>query len=367
MATGRRRSVRSRPGSAPSRGPRSRRTATRREPLASGVDDRSQPAVPERLTAGEWIGPYRVESFLGRGGMGEVYSARDTTLGRDVAIKMLPAGRRDQPRRVARFEREARVLAALNHPHIGAIYGIVDAHGTRSLVLELVDGQTLSDRLCGLPLPLTETLPIARQIADALGAAHAKGIVHRDLKPANLKITADGVVKLLDFGLAKLGANADASPDAPTMTVDEGDDGHVTGTAAYMSPEQARGKPVDKRTDIWSFGCVLYEMLTARRAFFGETSSDTIAAVLDREPDLAALPPTTPLSLRRLLIRCLEKDPKRRLQDVGDAIFDLDEAVAECAASRSSVAGAFGRRRRWQLIAAGVALPTLVGTAWLWF
>ena len=284
---------------------------------------------PARLTRGVRVGPYEVLGELGAGGMGEVYRARDPKLGRDVAIKVLPALFLSDPERRARFEREARVLAALNHPNIAVIHGIEDVEGAPALVLELIDGVTLAERLAH-PLPVTEALTIARQIADALEAAHDKGIVHRDLKPANIKITSAGVVKVLDFGLAKVYAGEGAAPDlsqAPTVSAGGTRDVMILGTPAYMSPEQARGQAVDKRADIWAFGCVLYETLTRRAAFPGETISDTIAAVLEREPDWSALPPVMPASIHRLLRRCLEKDPKRRLRDIGDVRIELDEAL----------------------------------------
>jgi serine/threonine-protein kinase len=284
---------------------------------------------PETTTplVGQRLGPYEIGALLGAGGMGDVYRARDTTLGRDVAIKILPDVFTADANRRARFEREARLLATLNHPHIGAIYGFEQREGISGLVLELVEGQTLAERLRAGPLPVREALTIARQIADALDAAHEKGIVHRDLKPSNITITADGVVKVLDFGLAKAstGESARDVPLSPAVPADDTLEGLILGTAAYMSPEQARGKRVDKRTDIWAFGCVLYEMLTGRKAFSGETVSDTIAAILERDPDWSALPETTPSTLRRLLQHCLEKDPRRRLRDVGDAQGELDD------------------------------------------
>jgi Tol biopolymer transport system component len=292
-----------------------------------------------RLAPGSSVGPYQIESLLDVGGMGEVYRARDTTLGRDVAMKILPRHFTADPERLARFEREARLLAALNHPNIGAIYGLESASGVRALVLELVEGETLEQKIRhgsglmadshgrGQPsggLPLSEALAIARQIADALDAAHEKGIVHRDLKPANIKITPGGVVKVLDFGLAKA---APGELQSPTVTIGSTQEGTILGTAAYMSPEQARGQVVDKRTDIWAFGCVLYEMLTGHVAFRGATVSDTIAAILQREPDWAALPATTPPMVARLLRRSLERDPKRRLRDIADARVEIDDAL----------------------------------------
>jgi len=291
---------------------------------------------------GAQIGPYKILSWLGAGGMGEVYRARDTKLGRDVAIKVVADVFLSDAERLARFEREARVLATLNHPHIGAIYGVAEADPpagsgpgrVRALVLELVEGETLAERLASGPLPLQEALTVARQIADAIETAHEKGVIHRDLKPANIKITPDGTVKVLDFGLAKVfaeeGSGNDSLPPPIAIegTIDRTRDGVIAGTAAYMSPEQARGKGVDKRTDIWAFGCVLYEMLTARPAFSGgETISATIAAILEHEPDTSALPAQTPVSIRRLLQRCLEKDPKRRLRDIGDARLEIEEAL----------------------------------------
>jgi eukaryotic-like serine/threonine-protein kinase len=272
---------------------------------------------------GQRLGSYAIRSLLGVGGMGEVYRAHDDTLGREVAIKVLPTAFTADPERRARFEREARMLATLNHPHIGAIYGIEEAAGVRALVLELVEGDTLAERIArdarGGGLPLADALVIARQIADALEAAHEKGIVHRDLKPANIKITPDGAVKVLDFGLAKA-----ARTDSARLDLSESRDGAILGTAAYMSPEQARGHSVDKRGDIWAFGCVLYEMLTGRLAFPGDTVSDTIAKILEREPDWSALPAATPASVRRLLLRCLAKDPKQRLRDIGDVRIEID-------------------------------------------
>ncbi len=309
------------------------------------------------LVAGDRLGAYEILGPLGAGGMGEVYRARDAKLQRDVAIKVLPAAFTQDAERLARFEREARLLASLNHPNIGAIYGVEDAASTgsgqaggRALVLELVEGEGLGDRIRILRgLPIADALAIARQIADALDAAHERGIVHRDLKPANIRITPDGVVKVLDFGLAKPSGDAQAadlahSPTTVGLTVE----GTLLGTAPYMSPEQARGKLVDKRTDIWAFGCVLYEMLTNRRAFAGETTSDTIAAILEHEPDWSALPSATPALVRRLLKRCLEKHPKHRLRDIADARVDLSE---EAQSPHAAMA-----RRSWLPWAAAVAM-----------
>jgi serine/threonine protein kinase len=318
---------------------------------------------PPRLTCGTHLGPYRVETLIDKGGMGEVYLARDTSLGRDVALKVLPSAALGQSRRLTRFDHEARALAALDHPNIGAIHAVIDEAGVRGLVLEFIHGPTLAARLLHGPLTLPETLSIARQIASGLAAAHASGIVHRDLKPANLKITPEGVVKVLDFGLAKLSEPGERSGDAPTMSFDGSDDGRVTGTTAYMSPEQARGKLVDRRTDIWAFGCVLFEMLTGRRAFAGDTTSDTIAAILDRQPDLTTLPRRTPAGLRRLLVRCLEKDPARRLQDIADAHFDLEDALADSTRGVPQyLTGVLRARPRPWWLAIGVAL-LLAGAA----
>jgi serine/threonine-protein kinase len=281
---------------------------------------------------------------------------------------MLPTGFTADAERLARFEREARVLAALNHPHIAAIYGFDEADGVPALVLELVEGPTLADRVATGPILVNEALALARQIADALEASHEKGIIHRDVKPTNIKITPDGVVKVLDFGLAKAFARDGSDRDLsqlPTVTGGATREGTVLGTVAYMSPEQARGKPVDKRTDIWAFGCVLYEALTARRAFAGATLSDTIAAILEREPKWDALPQMTPASVRRLLERCLEKDTRRRLRDIGDARIELDDAltlpkpdVASAAAPKHGV--------RWEIAAAALALLAAISLAGWW-
>jgi Protein kinase domain/WD40-like Beta Propeller Repeat len=281
------------------------------------------------LIAGHRVGNYDVIAPLGAGGMGEVYRAHDARLGRDVAIKILPHAFTTDPERLARFEREARVLAALNHPHIAGIYGLEQTGTAPALVLELVEGPTLADRVNAGRIGVEEALTIGRQIADALVAAHDKGIVHRDLKPANVKVTPSGVVKVLDFGLAKPDVEGTIPEfvNSPTITVSGTRDGMIMGTAAYMSPEQARGKSVDKRSDIWSFGCVLYETLTGHKAFDRETVSDTIAAILEREPNWRLLPGATPTSVRRLLRRCLEKDVSRRLRDIGDACLELDDAI----------------------------------------
>jgi len=277
--------------------------------------------------SGREVGGYRLVSLLGRGGMGEVYRAYDPTLGRAVAIKVLPASFASDPERMARFEREARLLAALNHPHIGAIYGIAETDGVRGLVLELIEGDTLRERIAQ-GVSAAEGLRIAGQIADALDLAHEKGIVHRDLKPDNIKITPEGAVKVLDFGIARVSASDAEEGLVPTITTSPRTHrGSLMGTAAFMSPEQARGKPVDKRADIWAFGCVMYEMLAGRRAFSGDTVSDTIVSILEREPDWSALPPGMPSSIQRLIKRCLEKDVRRRLRDIGDARAEIDDAL----------------------------------------
>lgn len=281
------------------------------------------------VDAGHRIGPYEVTALLGTGAMGLVYRARDTKLNRDVALKVLPPLFAQDSDRLARFKREAQMLAALNHPNIAAIYGFEDSSTEHALVLELVEGPTLAEVIAGGPLDANETLPIARQIADALEAAHDKGIIHRDLKPANIKIASTGTVKVLDFGLAKVwdGAPGALLSGTSTVTISELGERAILGTPAYMSPEQARGKSLDKRTDIWSFGCVLFEMLTGRSAFVGETISDTIAAVLERDPAWSALPATVPPRVRDLLRRCLQKDANRRLRDIGDARIEFDEIL----------------------------------------
>ena len=305
--------------------------------LALAVAWAAATEAPEPPWIGRHIGVYHLQSLLGRGGMGEVYRAHDTRLGRDVALKLLPPGFTADAERLARFTREARLLASLNHPNIGTIHGFEEAEGMRALVLELVEGDTLADRVARGPLPIPETLAIARQIADALEAAHDKGVVHRDLKPANIKITPDGVIKVLDFGLAKSDPDgASELANSPTITVGGTVAGLILGTAAYMSPEQARGRAVDKRTDVWAFGCVLYELLTGRQAFPGETVSDTIGAILNREPDWNELPRDLPPSVMTLLRRCLEKDAKKRKRDIGDARAEIDDALARPSAARAA-------------------------------
>jgi serine/threonine-protein kinase len=285
------------------------------------------------LSLGTRLGPYEILSALGAGGMGEVYRARDTKLDREVAIKVLPEQFVADAERVARFQREAKTLAALNHPHIGGIYGLEDAGGVRALVLELVEGPTLADRIAQGPIPLDEALPIARQIAEALEAAHEQGIIHRDLKPANIKLRNDGTVKVLDFGLAKAveptasTANVSQLPTITSPAMMTGV-GALLGTAAYMAPEQARGKPLDKRADIWAFGCVLFEMLTGKRAFEGNDASETLAAVLKGEPEWTALPSEVPQHIKLLVQRCLEKDRNNRVAHLSVVRFVVMEPLA---------------------------------------
>jgi eukaryotic-like serine/threonine-protein kinase len=283
------------------------------------------------MTPGTKLGPYEILAQIGAGGMGEVYRARDAKLGRDVALKVLPEAFARDTERMARFQREAKLLAALNHTNIASIYGLEDSGDTHALVMELAEGPTLADRLKAGPIPVDEALPIAKQICDALEYAHEKGIVHRDLKPANIKIAADDTVKILDFGLAKALEADTGSLDistSPTISRLATMQGVLLGTAAYMSPEQAKGKPVDRRADIWAFGCVLYEMLTGKKAFDGETITDTLAAVLKNEPDWSRLPVGTPMRVRVLLQRCLQKDVRQRLQAIGDARISLEEVFS---------------------------------------
>jgi eukaryotic-like serine/threonine-protein kinase len=293
------------------------------------------------IEPGRCVGPYEITGAIGAGGMGEVYRARDAKLGRDVALKVLPEAFARDAERMARFQREAKVLASLNHPNIGSIYGFEDSGATHALVMELVEGPTLADRIRSGPIPIDEALRIAKEITEALEYAHERGIVHRDLKPANVKVTNDDAVKVLDFGLAKAIEGDAASIDistSPTMSRMATLAGVLLGTAAYMSPEQAKGKAVDRRADIWAFGCVLYEMLTGQMAFHGESVTDTLAAVIKEEPDWSQLPAATPIRVRVLLQRCLQKDPKQRLQAIGDARIALDEVLS--GAPDAALAGA---------------------------
>src|SRR5262245_21541526 len=314
------------------------------------------------LVAGLRVGPYEIVAPLGAGAMGEVYRARDTKLNRTIAVKVLPERFALDPDRLARFTREAQVLATLNHQNIGAIYGLEESNGTPALVLELVDGPTLADRIAVGPIPLEEALTIARQIAEALQAAHEKGIIHRDLKPANIKSTRNGTVKVLDFGLAKVwnGApHADLSA-SPRLTVTGIGERTILGTPGYMSPEQARGKALDRRTDIWSFGCVFYEALTGRQAFAGETVSDTLAAILTRDPDWQFVPASLPVTVSRLLQRWLHQASNRRLRDIGEARLEMEEALAGPGTSASGLpAQVAGRGVREDL-----ALPSRQSIPW---
>jgi eukaryotic-like serine/threonine-protein kinase len=310
------------------------------------------------LNAGTCLGPYEILSAIGAGGMGEVYRAKDTRLKRDVAIKVLPDSFATDPERLARFHREAELLAALNHPNIAAVYGLEQAGGTTAIVLELIDGETLADLIARGPLAAGDAWPIARQIAEALEAAHEKGVIHRDLKPANIKVTPDATVKVLDFGLAAAvqgpGVQEVNATHSPTLTLAATRAGVILGTAAYMSPEQASGKSVDKRSDIWSFGVVLWEMLTGKRLFEGETISHTLAFVITKEPDWTALPANTPPSIHRLLRRCLEKDRKRRLPDIGTARLEIDEALTAPSSTAFVTTSSPGlTQSRWRSAAVG--------------
>jgi serine/threonine protein kinase len=314
-----------------------------READADG-SDRSAPVSLALVTK---LGPYEILSPIGAGGMGEVYRAKDTRLDREVAIKVLPDALSRDPERLQRFQREAKVLASLNHPNIAAIYGFEEVDGKAFLVMELAEGETLAKRIKNGPLPIDDALAVGKQIAEALEAAHEKGIIHRDLKPENVKITPAGKVKVLDFGLAKAVAPADEQSrsrllNSPTITVGHSPTvaGVILGTAAYMSPEQARGKPLDKRTDIWSFGVVLHETLTGQRVFAGETISDSIGAILHKEPDWATLPSEMPPTIQLLLRRCLTKEPSKRLRDIGDARIELENAIADPTSSSLGLAHA---------------------------
>jgi eukaryotic-like serine/threonine-protein kinase len=322
------------------------------------------------LPNGAKLGSYEVVAAIGAGGMGEVYRARDTKLGRIVAIKVLPASFVGDGERMARFEREAKLLASLNHPNIAAIYGFEDSNGAHALVMELVEGPTLAERIEKGPIPLEEALPIAKQICEALEYAHERGIVHRDLKPANIKIGSNDAVKILDFGLAKALEGDPASVDissSPTISRMATQAGIILGTAAYMSPEQAKGKSVDRRADIWAFGCVLCEMLTGKMAFSGETVTDTLAAIIKSEPDWSQLPSETPARVRVLLKRCWQKDPRQRLRDIGDARVSLEEVLAGSSESYATAGVTFPVARRivpWLL--AGLLTGALITGLLMW-
>ena len=319
------------------------------------------------LTPGTRFGSIEIVSPLGAGGMGEVYRARDTRLDRQVAVKILLESLARDPDRLSRFEREAKLLAALNHPHIAQIYGLEESGSTRALVMELVEGPTLADRIAQGPLPLDEALPIARQIVEALEAAHEQGIIHRDLKPANIKVRPDGTVKVLDFGLAKLAEPGAGGPEStgvltmsptivsPAMT----QVGVILGTAAYMSPEQARGRAVDRRADIWAFGVVLYEMLAGHRPFKGDDLTETLASVVKDQSDLSQVP----VQVRRLLGRCLEKDPQRRLRAIGDAWDLLDDGGPARPAAAAAAAPVWRRGLPWAVAAVALAVAASAG----WF
>src|SRR5262245_16377927 len=319
------------------------------------------------LTVGIQLGSLEITALLGKGGMGEVYRARDTKLKREVAIKLLPDEFSRDPARVSRFQREAEVLASLNHPNIGAIYDLQEANDTRFLVLELVEGETLAERIANGPISIEETLRVALQIAVALEAAHEKAIMHRDLKPANVKINSEETVKVLDFGLAKALEDDDRSSpslsQSPTLTVAATGGGIILGTAGYMAPEQARGKTVDRRADIWAFGVLLFEMLTGRRLFEGETVADTLAKVLEREPDLEQLPRRTPPALRKLIQRCLTKNVKNRLQAIGDARTSIEELIANPAASAEEVA--VNVYPAWEKFLLWAVAPLFLAIGWM--
>jgi eukaryotic-like serine/threonine-protein kinase len=325
------------------------------------------------LQSGNRLGPYEILSAIGAGGMGEVYRARDAKLGRDVALKVLPEAFARDAERMARFQREAKVLASLNHPNIASIYGLEDSSTTHALVMELVEGPTLADRIKQGPIPIDEVVKIAKQICEGLEYAHERGIVHRDLKPANVKVTLDDAVKVLDFGLAKAIEGDATSMDistSPTITRMATLAGVLLGTAAYMSPEQAKGKAVDRRADIWAFGCVLYEMLTGKMAFHGETVTDTLASVIKEDPDWSQLPAATPIRVRVLLQRCLQKDPKQRLRDIGDARISLDELLSG-AQEPSSAAATPVSMSYWQRAlpwaVAGILAAALAALAFVHF
>jgi len=316
------------------------------------------------LSTGAKLGPYEIQALLGAGGMGEVYRARDTRLDREVAIKVIPQKFAQDAQRMARFKCEAQVLASLNHANIASIYGLEESGGLRALVMELVEGPMLAERIKKGPIPIEEVSPIATQIAEALEYAHERGVVHRDLKPANIKLTHNGKVKLLDFGLAKALHGDDGTrggSDSPTLSIEASEAGIILGTAAYMSPEQAKGKVVDRRTDIWSFGVVLFEMLTGSQMFTGETTAEILAAVMRTEPDWTMLPKDVPVRIRELLKRCLVKDDKRRLRDIGDARLELDDA-SDATLEAASIRPA---NRLWRMLPWVIAISALVIGSWV--
>ena len=320
------------------------------------------------LAAGTKLGSYEILAPIGAGGMGEVYRARDTTLKRDVALKVLPSDFSDHPEREARFQREAEVLASLDHPNIGPIHGIVESGGARALALALIEGPTLADRIAAGPVPPEEALAIARQIIDALEYAHERGVVHRDLKPGNVKINPDGVVKVLDFGLAKVLEDeppASLLGASPTLTLGHTRAGMILGTAAYMSPEQAVGRPVDRRTDIFSFGAVLYEMLTGLQAFAGNTAPDLLEAVVKSDPDWSKLPQSTVPAVRKLLRRCLVKDRKQRLQAIGEARILLNEREVGPEGPPQAQGPPSENRLVWWKAWAAVLAVALAGVSWI--
>src|SRR2546427_5977720 len=321
------------------------------------------------LANGTTLGAYEILALIGSGGMGEVYQAHDTKLGRDVAIKVLPEAFAHDPQRLSRFQREAKLLASLNHPNIATIHGLEESSGTHYLVMELVPGETLRERVAREgALPVEEALGIARQIAEALEAAHEKSIIHRDLKPANVKVTPEGKVKVLDFGLAKAFAGEESGSDpsnSPTLSQAATLEGVILGTAAYMSPEQAKGKAVDKRTDIWAFGAVLYELLTGKQAFTGEDITEILAAVVMKEPAFGALPRNTPPSIRVLLQRCLRKDRRQRIPDAAALRIEIEDALAAPQDAGATLATSACRSKLPWAVAASVTV--LLGiTSWGW-
>src|SRR3984893_12386457 len=321
------------------------------------------------LTVGTRLGVYEILSAIGAGGMGEVYRARDTKLGRDVAIKVLPEAFAHDPDRLSRFQREAKMLASLNHPNIATIHGLEQSGGTSYLVMELVPGETLAERIKrDGPVPIEEALAIAKQIAEALEAAHEKGIIHRDLKPANVKLTPEGKVKVLDFGLAKAYAGDAETYDpkhSPTLSAAATMQGMILGTAAYMSPEQARGKTVDKRPDIWAFGCVLYKLLSRKQAFPGEDVTEILGAVVKSEPDWSRLPEATPLTIKTLIRRCLRKDKRQRIPDAGALRIEIEDAIAAPKDSGvTQAAPASTSKLPWAVAAAVIILAAVTSFGW---